>query len=71
MAVRSVRSLSSDDNLVMDVKLKNGEIFKGCDITTSLLGQHEQMVSIWVGDKIRMFPMCDVEFCEMYELIRN
>lgn len=63
----AVRWFESPEQIVMTVKLKTGETFEGCDLSQNPFGEHDRVVAVWIGDKIRVFPMGDVEFCEMYE----
>ncbi len=51
--------------LLMNVKLKSGEMFENKDITDSPFGEHERLVCFWNGDKIRVYPMHDIEYLEL------
>jgi len=50
----------------INVKLKSGDLFKNKDVTDNPFGDYEKIVSFWEGDKIRVYPLQDVEY---YELI--
>jgi len=63
----AVVGVTGSENLVMNVKLKNGQFFERCDIPERPFGENEQVVAVWLDGKIRMFPLRDVEFCELYE----
>lgn len=60
-----VRELSSMQSLTINVTLKDGTLFHGMDIPSNPFGQHERVVSFWVGDVIRMYPMSEVAFVEL------
>lgn len=56
-----------NENILINVKLKSGEFFEKMDISSAPLGQNERMVSFWIDGKIRVYPMCDVEYFEYCE----
>lgn len=63
----AIRDPKNHYSLLIDVVLKTGESFIGCDITSKPFGDHEGFVSAWIGDKIRIFPMGDVLYVNLYE----
>lgn len=60
-----IREPSSMQNLTINVTLKDGTEFHGMDVTSNPFGQHERVVSFWVGDVLRMYPMSEVAFVEL------
>lgn len=59
-------------NVSITVKLKNGEIYKNKDITNQPFGEHNIVVSFWHDDKLRAYPIDDVEYYELFfEEIKN
>ena len=59
-----IKSLDTD-NIVITVKLKNGELFENRDVPTSPFGDHEAVVSFWNECKLMVYPISDVEYVEI------
>jgi hypothetical protein len=57
-----VRKFKPEDmeNLVMDVFLEDGQVYKGADVTPDPFGQFESLLSFWVDDSIVIKPMSKV-----------
>lgn len=53
------------DQILINVKLKSGELFEGKDMTNQPMGEHERWVSFWHDDRIRVYPMRDIEYWEL------
>jgi hypothetical protein len=51
-------------NLTINVKLKTGELFENKDMPSNPLGNHETIVSFWVGNVIRVYPLTNIEYYE-------
>lgn len=49
----------------INVKLKSGAFFENRDIPNSPFGEYERMVSFWHNDKLRVYSIEEVEFCEL------
>lgn len=60
-----IREPNNTQNFTINVTLKDGTQFHGMDITGSPFGQHERVVSFWVGDVVRVYPMAEVAFVEL------
>jgi hypothetical protein len=57
--------MPESDQFVINVKLKNGELFRQKDITNAPMGEHERWVSFWNDGKIRAYPAEDVKYYEL------
>ena len=54
------------DKTVIDVILRNGEVYRAKDITKTPFGEHEQVVAFWHDGAIMMFPMDVVQSVRLY-----
>jgi hypothetical protein len=52
------------ENLKVNIKLKNGTLFSNHNIPSSPFGEHEKFFSFWINNKIRIYPLKDIEFIE-------
>jgi hypothetical protein len=64
MAIKEIKNV---ENLVIDIFLKNGDRYIGCDITTRPCGENERTVSCWHGNKVLVFPLTEVVQFNLYE----
>lgn len=55
----------------INVLLKNGEYYENKDITERPFGGRELVVSFWHENKIRLYSLQDVEYCELVEEINE
>ena len=53
------------ESLVIDVYLKDGQEYIGCDITQQFLGENETLLSFWVGNEVIIKPMDEVKGIKM------
>jgi hypothetical protein len=56
---------TDSNNFTINIKLKTGELFENKDIPSSPCGQHETIVSFWIGAVIRVYPLVDIEYYEL------
>lgn len=49
----------------VNVKLKDGNLFSNHDIPSIPISDHERIFSFWVGNKIRTYPINDIEYFEL------
>jgi hypothetical protein len=49
-------------NPTMNVKLKSGQYFAGVDFPE---GAADSVVAFFVGEKLRFYPLADVEYTEL------
>ena len=52
------------NNLSMNVKLKTGEEFLSKDISNQPFGEYDKVVTFWHKDKLRGYPLKDIEYFE-------
>lgn len=62
-----IRHFVDTSNLKLNVVMKDGREFSGCDISERPQGQYETVVSFWWGDVLRAVPLNDVFHFEYYE----
>ena len=53
------------DVFTINVKLKTGEFFTDKDIPNNPNGDQERMISFWHEDKLRVYPLENVEYYEL------
>ena len=63
----ALREFPEASNLVMDVILKDGPNYFGCDIPKKPFGDNERVISIWSDDMILVFPMEEVRCIRLYD----
>jgi hypothetical protein len=58
-----IKNLTSDklENLKLNVYLKDGREFLGCDTGTKPFGETESIVAFWQDERIYMIPMTQVK----------
>lgn len=59
-----IREPKNLQNMKINVTLKDGNFFRNKDIPPQPFGNHERMVSFWLGDVLRSYPMSEVEYVE-------
>lgn len=64
--IRDFNPKETQAKVKTDVKLKNGEIFLNCDITSSMFGDKDNIISFWFADKLRVYPIEAMEYCDIY-----
>jgi hypothetical protein len=64
MAVKDIEDAS---NMVIDIKLIDGDFHAGCDIPSKFLGDNAAIVSCWIDGKIMVFPIHRVKWFAIYE----
>ena len=53
------------EDMKINVKLKSGEYFQKKDVPEQPFGDFETTVSFYNRGKVRIYPMADVEYCEL------
>lgn len=67
----AVREIKNPDSLKMNVFMKDGREFLGCDLTLKPMGETERAVGFWHNDVIKMVPLVDVLHVEFYEELED
>ena len=49
----------------INVKLKDGTMFSGKDTIYKPFGESEKLISFWIDDVIRIYPMEQVNYIEL------
>lgn len=62
----AVKELVSND-LKMNVAMKDGREFLGCDVAPKPQGEAERVVGFWYEGAIRMVPLQDVLHVDFYD----
>jgi hypothetical protein len=62
----AIREMQNKGCLKMNVVMKDGREFLGCDIPLRPFGDSERVVSFWVDDAIRVVPLEDVRQVDLY-----
>jgi hypothetical protein len=62
----AIREMKNEAYLKMNVVMKDGREFLGCDITLRPFGDSERIVSFWVDGAIRVVPLEDVRQVDLY-----
>lgn len=60
-----IRNPDNFENCTVTVVLKSGEKFVGMDVTSTPMGEHDMVISFWLGDALRMYSLRDVEYIEL------
>lgn len=60
-----IKQIQELDKITINVKLKSGELFTNKDIPNMLFGSNETYVAFWHNDRIRIYPLEEVEYVEM------
>ena len=60
-----IRTVENEENLQLNIFLKNGDSFMKKDIPDNPFGQNEKVVSFWNEGKLMMYPMDQVEHIEL------
>ena len=63
----AVREFGSLDDLKMDVVMKDGREFLGCDVAPKPQGEAEMVVAFWNEGAMRMVPLQDVLHVDFYD----
>lgn len=63
----AVRTFTNLNNLRINVRLKNGDIYIGHDIPENPFGDHSNLVSFWLENRVKIFPMSEVSSISLYE----
>ena len=68
MAVKTWEELQNSDDLKVNVVMKDGREFLGCDVPPKPLGGSERVVAFWNWNgAIRMVPLQDVLHVDIYD----
>ncbi len=43
--------------MTVTVTLRDGTVYKDCDATTSMLGNHDKVVGFWDNGEVRLVPI--------------
>lgn len=62
----AVRNLDDGETLKMNVVMKDGREFLGCDAAPKPQGEAERVVGFWYENAIRMVPLQDVLYVDFY-----
>ena len=62
----AIREMKNEAYLKMNVVLKDGREFLGCDVPPKPFGDLERAVSFWVDGAIRVVPLEDVRQVDLY-----
>jgi len=62
----AIREMKNEAYLKMNVVLKDGREFLGCDVPPKPFGDLERAVLFWVDDAIRVVPLEDVRQVDLY-----
>lgn len=63
----AVKELANSDDLKMNVAMKDGREFFGCDVAPKPQGEAERVVAFWHEGAIRMVPLQDVLHVDFYD----
>lgn len=63
----AVKEVENPNNLKMNVFMKDGREFLGCDLTPKPMGDTERSVGFWHENAIKVVPLRDVLHYEFYE----
>jgi hypothetical protein len=63
----AVKKLANSDDLKMNVVMKDGREFLGCDVAPKPQGEAERVVAFWNDGAIRMVPLQDVLHVDFYD----
>ena len=63
----AVRELANSDDLKMNVVMKDGREFLGCDLAPKPQGEAERVVAFWTDGAMRMVPLQDVLHVDFYD----
>ena len=61
-----IRDLDNPEKMKIKIVLKDNNFIIG-DITSNPFGDNENLVSVWVEDRVRIFPIKDVSYIELFE----
>jgi hypothetical protein len=53
-------------NLKLNVTLKDGREFLGCDTTPNPMGKYDRVVAIWQNEAVLILPLSEVKEVAMY-----
>ena len=62
---KDISNMLDKDDWLLNVTLKDGTEFHRMNITSNPFGDHERVVSFWVGNVIRVYPMSQIAFVEL------
>ena len=63
----AVKELANSDDSKMNVAMKDGREFLGCDVVPKPQGNTERVVAFWHEGSIRMVPLQDVLHVDFYD----
>lgn len=61
-----IRDIDNQAELLIDVLLESGEMYKSCDVPSAPFGEEMNVVSFWHGDKLHIVPMAKVVKCAIF-----
>lgn len=63
----AIRDIDTGANIKINVVMKNGFEYLGCDIPSRPQGESERVIAFWYENAVRMVPFEDVLWVEFYE----